>query len=247
MKRPQSVIFGILLAIVLLLAGLGFHTVGTGKIGIVVSFGKVVGVEESGLIWRMPIFNNVRTMKVTQTKVDGIYSTSTRDMQTVQQSISIQYSLDVSKSIELYRKFLNNHEAGIILPSVAEAIQSSTAEYTIEELVGKRNELAEKMLTKVREKLDDYGINIIAIDITDHDFSDSYEAAVEAKKVAEQQTLQAKQELEKAKIQAEINQELSKSYDDNVKFKMFLERWDGKLPTYMGGDNELFNLLIPKE
>ena len=81
-------------------------------------------------------------------------------------------------AIDAYTKFGSNYVEGIVAPSVAEAVNAATAKYTIEELVEKRVELSDAMLDLTRERLEPYGITVIAVDITDHEFSDSYEAAV---------------------------------------------------------------------
>ncbi|MBR0576996.1 prohibitin family protein [Proteiniclasticum sp. BAD-10] len=243
----KKIIIGIAAFFVFAIVALGFRTIKPGEVGVVVRFGKVVSVENSGVSWQLPLVTRIVRIPVNQQKIDGTYSTSTKDMQTTTEFVTTQYVVDVSKAKELYTSFLGNHEASIIMPIIASVVQDGVSELTIEELVSQRVELANKMTDNAKALLSPYGITIVSMQITDHDFSDSYEAAVEAKKVAEQKVLTAMQEQEAAKIQAETNRIMSQSYDQNVKFKLFLEKWNGELPKYMSGDNEMLNFLLPTE
>lgn len=243
-KLIAKVVIGIMVGLFLLS---GIRTIKPSQVGVVVRFGNITSVQESGITWQLPLFTRIVAIDTSQKKVDGVYSTSTKDMQTTQEFVTTQYVVDVSKAKDLYKSFLGNHEESIIKPILASVVQDGVSELSIEELVSNRVELATRMTDSAKELLEPYGIRVISMQITDHDFSDSYESAVEAKKVAEQKVLTAKQEQEAAKINSETNKIMSQSYDENVKFKMFLEKWDGKLPTYMAGDNEMLNILLPKE
>lgn len=233
--------------IVLLVLLTGIRVIDPSEVGVVIRLGNIVGIRESGITWQVPLITKIAKIDVSQKKVDGVYSTSTKDMQTTEEFVTTQYVIDTSKVTELYKNFLGSHEESIIKPILASVVQDGVSTLSIEELVSNRVELANLMTADAKELLEPYGIRIISMQITDHDFSDSYEAAVEAKKVAEQKVLTSKQEQEAAKINAETNRIMSLSYDENVKFKMFLEKWDGKLPTYMAGENDMLNILLPKE
>lgn len=245
MKIIRKASVGLGISIIALLILLGVRVIDPSEVGVVIRFGNVVGIKESGVTWQPPLLTKIVKIDVSQRKVDGVYSTSTKDMQTTQEFVTTQYVVDTSKVKDLYKNFLGRHEASIIQPILASVVQDGVSELSIEELVSNRVELANSMTEKAKKELEPYGIKIISMQITDHDFSDSYEAAVEAKKVAEQKVLTAKQEQEAAKITSETNRIMSQSYDENVKFKMFLEKWDGKLPTYMAGENDMLNILLP--
>ncbi|MDR1794811.1 MAG: prohibitin family protein [Erysipelotrichaceae bacterium] len=221
----------------------GLHVVRESSVAVALQFGKVIGLRDSGVHWDIPFIVEYKVIDLSQSKIESEFSTSTRDMQTITQVIAVQYVVDASKAEELYLKFLGNHENSIIVPFLSEVVQSVTSRYTIEEFVSRRSEVSDLMESTLKSKLAPYGINVISVDILDHDFSDAYEAAVEAKKVAEQKVEQAEFEKQQAEIQAETQKILSQSMDENVKFKMFLEKWDGHLPQVLG-DGDFLNFLI---
>ena len=241
-KKIINITLATIFATILILSSI--KTVGTGEIAVITRFGNVKGVETSGLHFKIPFITKYNIIKISQQKIDGHYSTSTKDMQTISQNITIQYVVNLDKAKELYTKFLGNHEQNIISPSIAEVVQSVTSGYTIEEFVSKRMEISEFMEEKAKSKLEGYGITIVSIDITDHDFSDAYEQAVEAKKIAEQNVEKAEFEKKQAVIEAETNKIKSNAIDANIKYMEFLKKWDGKLPQYVGEGG--LDLVIPR-
>ena len=124
------------------------------------------------------------------------------------------------------------------------------SEYTAEQTITKRNEVSDKCLDEIQNKMSKYGINIAEFNIIDLDFSQAYNQAIEEKQVAEQKVLTAQQELEKTKIEAEkkiveaeatkkANDLLKQSLNDELISKQFIEKWDGKLPTTYAGEDIL--------
>ena len=66
-------------------------------------------------------------------------------------------------------------------------------------------------------KLNDKGINVTSVNILDLSFSAEFDAAIEKKQIVEQQTQQAKYELEKAKVENEKKIENAKAEAEVMK------------------------------
>jgi regulator of protease activity HflC (stomatin/prohibitin superfamily) len=107
-------------------------------------------------------------------------------------------------------------------------------------------------MKELDNKVKKYGIIIDNFNITNFNFSDEFNKAIEEKQVAEQKVLTAKQELEKAKVEAEkkiVQAEAEKkanelkqvSLTDNIIKEKFIEKWNGELPKASGG-NSIFNI-----
>jgi regulator of protease activity HflC (stomatin/prohibitin superfamily) len=105
---------------------------------------------------------------------------------------------------------------------------------------------------------EEYFVNIVSVVLTNIDFSDAFESAVEEKMIAEQQQLKseyenqtkvAKAEAEaKAKIvaaeaQAKANELLEQTLTDKILQEMYINKWNGILPQVVAGEQA--NLLIP--
>jgi regulator of protease activity HflC (stomatin/prohibitin superfamily) len=77
------------------------------------------------------------------------------------------------------------------------------AQYAAADLIQKRDEVSAKIQELVGEKLKNSYLTVVGFELTDIDFSDTYDIAIEAKVQAEQEALKAKNELERIKIEAE--------------------------------------------
>ena len=104
-------------------------------------------------------------------------------------------------------------------------------------------------------KIADKGFSITGFNITNIDFSEQYNKAIEAKAVKQQEVMTAQAELEKQKIQNE--KEISKAEKDAKVMKLqnsqitenilklkelevkqsLIKKWNGQLPTTSLSDN----------
>ena len=247
----------ILVAVVLvILLTLCIRVVDTGTVAVVTRFGAIMGSEGEGLHLKSPI-DEYHPIRVTQDQVEDIYFTATRDTQSIDQTIVTQVIVNPNRCEDLYRLFKGNHIDGIVKPVLYDGFKSATAGFTLEDAIAKRDQLSAKMLENVKDNLASYGINIVSVEIKDVQIPEDYRRAVEEKKVAEQirakteiekQTaiIKAEQELEVKKLEAEANKVVTESLTEQILQKMYLDKWDGKLPLYMdsGGGNGL-GLMLP--
>lgn len=251
--------------IILLLTS--FYNVDTGQVGIVKRFGKVIAIKEEGLNFKIPLIDKVYKMNVREQTLKFSYegdnndapaiSASTKDMQTV--LVSVTVSDIVSDPMKLYRAFTGNHVRSMMVPRVKDAVQSQVARYTIEEFIAKRDQLSKDIYNDLENTFAGYGVTLTNVSIIDHDFSDDYEKAVEAKKIAEQQVEEERQkqqklvveqenkvklaelEVERKKLEAEANSIITNSLSKEILQKQMIEKWDGKLPYVTGGSDTILS------
>jgi len=231
------------------------RVVDTGEVAVVTRFGAITGSEGEGLHLKSPI-DEYHTIRVTQDQVEDVYYTATRDTQSIDQTIVTQVIVDPNRCEDLYRKFKGNHIDGIVKPVLYDGFKSATAGFTLEDAIAKRDQLSAKMLENVKDNLASYGIIIVSVEIKDVQIPEDYKRAVEEKKVAEQirakaetekQTaiIKAEQELEVKKLEAEANRIVTESLTQEILQKMYIDKWDGKLPLYMSGEGSGLSLLLP--
>ena len=176
-------------------------------------------------------------------------------MQTVKTTVAVNYNVNKEVANILYREVGLDYEEIIINPAILESIKSAMAQYTAEELITKRAEVSNKIQETLISKIKDRGFIVTEFNITDIDFSEEYDKAIETKAVKQQEVVTAQAELEKQKIQnekeigiakkdAEVmkyqNQEIT---DKTLKLKELqnqeelIKKWNGALPTTSLGDN----------
>jgi regulator of protease activity HflC (stomatin/prohibitin superfamily) len=253
--KPRMIIS--LLWLIIILFGC-FSAIKTGEIGIKTRFGKIVGsTTNEGIIFKSPIEKIEKiNIKVQKYENKDALSTSTKDMQIVNNiKVSINYQIDGTNVVELYKKVGINYSDTILEPAIQETIKGVISKYTSEELVTKRSEISLDINNTLNERIKNYGINSVSVAINNFDFSEAYNQAIEQKAVAEQNVLKAQQELEQTKVEAEkkiveaeatnkANELLKQNVTDEVLMKQFIEKWDGKLPTTYAGNDilKMFNL-----
>ena len=233
----------VLAVVVLVLLLKCISVVGTGQVAVVTRFGNVVGTEGQGIHMKLPV-DSYHKIDCTQQQVTAEYSTASKDNQSVTQEITAQVVADPERAEELYSKFLGNHMEGIVAPILSDGFKAANAKFTLEETIEKRDELSAEMLKAAQDRLEPYGIQVVSVEIKNVTLPDEYKAAVERQKVAERDQLTAKVEQETAEIQAQTNKVLADSLDERNFRKMFIEKWDGVLPQYMGGGDSL-SMLLP--
>ena len=241
--------------ILIILLFFGFKAVPTGYIGIRTKFGKASeNVVNEGLNIKVPFIEKIVLIDCRAKKAEISCSTASKDLQEVTLTVAINFNVRRDAAYDLYKNVGIKYESIIISPAILESVKSITAQYTAEELITKRAEVSNKMQETLKEKIENRGFAVIDFNVTDLNFSDVYNQAIEKKQVAEQQAKQAEYELEKAKIEnekkiaeaeanAKVMQVQNESTTENalrlkeleVK-KNFIEKWDGNLPTTMTGD-----------
>ena len=263
MKKRQ-IIFGgkntaiaIIVAIfIVIILSLCIRVVDTGEVAVVTEFGDIKGSVSAGLHFKSPL-HEYHIIMVTQQQVEEVYYTATKDIQSIDQEIVTQIIVDAAYVEYLYQRFKGNHMDSIVKPILYDGFKSATAYFTLEEAIAQRDQLSARMLNNVKDSLSSYGIIVVSVEIKDVQIPEDYRLAVEQRKVSEQTRqraeieketaiIKAEQELEVRKLEAEANKIVTESLTREILQKMYLDKWDGKLPLYMdGGDGDGLNLMLP--
>ena len=201
----RAVIIVIVILIIGGLVGIGaFVQVPSGTRGVVVSFGRVEDrILSEGLNFKIPNMQTVVLMNVQIQKAESTESTATEDLQEVSTTVAVNYRLDSSKVNEIYQDMRQDYVNRVIKPNIEEGLKATTAEYKAEELITKRAEVKDKLDQILAERLSEFNIQVVAVSLTDFQFSRSFNDAIEAKVTAEQEALQAKNKLQQITYEAQ--------------------------------------------
>ena len=199
----------IIVVAVLVLAALIFTTctatVETGYTGIVTTFGRVEDrTMEAGLHFKSP-FQKIIAMDNREQKTSFTTEAFSSDIQQVNITGSINYAINKSTAMNLFKEVGTDYFNKLINPRMLEITKGVFSKYTAENLVANRQTLSESIRDGLYEELQDYGINVISLSIENIDFTDAFTDAVEAKQVAAQRKLQA--EIEQAQMTMETQQQ----------------------------------------
>lgn len=172
---------------VLILLFMTFYIVNAGERAVLLTFGNPSMNEISeGLHFKIPLAQDVVIMDVKTQKYESESAAASKDLQNVQTKIAINYHLTTSEVPRLYKEIGKDYQNRVMQPVEQEVIKATTAKYTAEELITKREDVRQDMKNLLMEKLNPRGIIVEDVLITNFEFSPSFSQAIEAKVTAEQ-------------------------------------------------------------
>lgn len=200
-------------------------SVPAGYTGIVTTFGHVEEyMFEAGFHVKSPIQSIVtmdnRTQKVNRT--DECFSS---DIQQVNATYSINYNIDKSTAMTLYKNIGVDYFETVVVPCALEDLKAVFSKYTADKLVSERESLSVLVEDMLKEDMRPYGINIVNVNVENIDFTDAYTSAVESKQVAAQNKLKAETEQSQETMvrQAEASRTVIAANADAEKVKIDAE------------------------
>jgi prohibitin 2 len=203
-----------------LLAVLGLATsctsISTGTVGVVKHFGAVEDYTLSeGVHFTRPWpFTKVDEVNVQTGATETEAAAASKDLQAVHTKVTLQWSIFAPLAPRLLQRFGNYEGAwtgGIINPAIQEVVKAVSARYTAEQLITERS----KVKAEIEVGLNDFihktlaergcsgAIKIANVAVTNFDFSHEFNASIEAKVKAQQDSLRAENEKTTRVTQAE--------------------------------------------
>ena len=266
-SENDNVFFGVVgwvLAIALIAAFVivpfSLHQVDAGQVAVVKQFGKPVEVKSPDLHFDFWVGKTYEYINTKEQEIPLTLMTYSSDAQVMTIEMSVHCKVLGDRAIDIVNEY-GNEEALItrvtsIMTEAPKAVLSARAAMDV---IANRGAVTPDIEAAIVAAVgEDYPISIVKVAITNIDFSDAFEQAVEDKMIAEQNKLKAEYENAKkvasaeadakAKIleaaaQAKANELLEKSITDKTLQDKYLDKWDGKLPSTMAGENNM--LMLP--
>lgn len=141
-----------------------------------------------------------------QTKTMDKLTTQTKDGQWLNTNVDVKYKVNNEKAMTVFSNYttLENVNENVISPAVQRAIESVTGSYDIYDVLGaKRTEVYKAIDEELKKTFEKYNLEFVSFTITDQDAGDEIEAAIKNESVKQKEIDTAKQEQEKAKVEAE--------------------------------------------
>jgi len=246
----------VIVALVLLFWLSPFGTIAAGERGVHLRFTAVTGkVFGEGLYFLIPLMESVQMMDVKVQKYEMKSDAASKDLQTVHSVVALNFHIDPERVANMYQDVGLQFGDRIIDPAMQEAIKASTAKFTAEELITKREMVRDEIKAQLTARLSSRNLIVDEFNIVNFEFSKNFNDAIEAKVTAEQQALAAKNKLEQIKFEADqkiaeargkaeaitIESNALKSNPQILELRA-LEKWNGTLPQVTGGAIPFINL-----
>lgn len=208
LKWKVAPLIAIITALALLTVSLFVTSVPTGFTGVLTTFGRVEEniTLDAGINFKMP-WQKIITMDNREQRSNFAFNAFSSDIQQTSVTGSVNYKINPATAMLLFKGVGINYKDTLISPRLLENVKIVFGRYTAENLISKRDILADEILTLMKTDLESYGITVISIAIEDIDFTDSFTNAIEAKQVATQEKLRAQTVQEQANMEAEAQAE----------------------------------------
>ncbi|QNA90701.1 prohibitin family protein [Massilia sp. Dwa41.01b] len=254
-------IVGAIIVLVLLVALAPFGTVPAGYRGVKTTFGSPSNeILSEGIHFRLPLAQKINLVNVSIQKGEGEGDAASRDLQIVHTRVALNYHVKPEGAVTVFRDLGNEPGERMIIPSVQEAVKAVTARFTAEELIARRTDVRDQIVTALRERLGRHAIVVDEFSIVNFNFSRSFNEAIEAKTTAEQLKLKAERDLLRIEVEARQRVAQARAEAESLAIqrqqvtpelirlremenqRLAIEKWDGKLPNVAGGAVPFINV-----
>ena len=260
-NKVTNIIY-LLVALVLTIVMSSFSKVDTGHTGILISFGKAESrTYDAGItfrpFWKKMIQIDNRIQKNGHDDEPMKLESYTKDGQVLILEYTVNYKISKENASRLYKEIGLSYFNTVLEPIIQESVKNELTKYTATEYHEKRAEYAKNVEKDIKEKFQEFYIELTSTAIENDHFKDEYENAIEAKQIALQNKLKAEQEAEQRKIEADAkayvvekeaeaeakaNELKQKTITDNLIRYEAVQKWNGQLPTVEGSSTPIISL-----
>ncbi len=230
-------------ALLLLVLSQTAFIVPAGTVAVITTLGRVTGSPRgAGPNFKVPLLQNTHRFSIkTQVRPER-FASLTKDLQVIEATATVKYALKPEEVGRVYAQiatFDNDVYPRIVQPSLLKALKSVFSRYDLVTIASQWGSISEEVEKQVETELSRFGyVDVQGLDLTGLQIAEEYRAAIEEKQIAEQRLQRAQTEVRIAEEEAKKFQTLSRSLNEQVLYKLFLDRWDGKtsvVPSFPGG------------
>lgn len=188
-------IAGVFLLLTILIAP-SFHTVDTGEVAVVKYMGEAKDVRSAGTHFDFWITNSYSKYDAKVQNLDIATAAYSSDAQTMDVAMTLQYQIMSDKAIDIATEYGSLYVLQNRIQSIAiEKAKSVLSSYKAMDIISDRASMSPKVEEAIKAAISDkYFVTISTVVLTNIDFSDAFEKAVEDKMIAEQNQLRAEYE-----------------------------------------------------
>ena len=204
-----SVVGAVIMAIAFVIVPFSFRTVDAGQVAVVKHLGQVKEVKTAGTYFDIWITNTYMRYDSTVQNVDIATAAYSSDAQTMTINMTLQYQIVTDKVTDIVSQYGSLETLQNRIQSVAtEKTKSVLSAYKAMDIIADRAAMSPAVEAAIKDAIGEgYYVNVHAVVLTNIDFSDAFELAVEEKMIAEQAKLKAEYENQTKIAQAEAEAE----------------------------------------
>lgn len=204
-----STVGAVIMVIAFIIVPFSFRTVEAGQVAVVKHLGQVKEVKTPGTYYDLWITNTYVRYDSTVQNVDITTAAYSSDAQTMTVNMTLQYQIVTDKVTDIVSQYGTLETLQNRIQSVAtEKTKSVLSAYKAMDIIADRASMSPAVESAIKDAIGEgYYVNVHAVVLTNIDFSDAFELAVEEKMIAEQAKLKAEYENQTKIAQAEAEAE----------------------------------------
>lgn len=208
-------VIGAILVLSFLIVPFSFHTVETGEVAVVKNMGKITHVRDAGTNFDLWFINKYQKYDTKVQNVDINTTAYSSDAQTMEVAMTLQYQIMVDKVIDIATQYGSLEILQNRIQSIAiEKTKAVLSSYKAMNIIAERAQISPAVEEAIKNAIgEEYFVKVNTVVLSNIDFSDAFEAAVEDKMIAEQAKLKADYENQTkvAQAAAEAEAQLKKA------------------------------------
>lgn len=210
-KIIALVILGVAL-VGLIFVPASFHTVEAGQIAVVKHLGEAKNIRTAGTYFDFWVTEQYEIYDAKVQNLEIRTQAYSKDAQTMDIAMTVQYKIDETKAITIANQYGSIDLLANRIESIAtEKTKATLSSYSAMNIIETRSTISPQVEGIIKSAVDDeYCVDIVAVVLTNIDFSAAFEKTVEDKMIAEQEKLKAEYEKETAIVNAEKELEVAK-------------------------------------
>ena len=228
------------------------------------SQGSLDATSCAGFVFYNPITTDVYTYPTFVQRVDySAFTVTTKDAASFSMDPLLAYQIDRNKAIDIFAKYrrpLEDIQAGYMRTCIYDAYRITANKYTSDSLMASRARFEDEVRVMLDKTLGNEGF-IVTEFTSEITPPKSLTEMIDAKNRAVQAALKAENEVKEAEANAKIevakaegkakamkikadaeayyNRTIAQSLSPMIVQEDWIEKWDGKLPTYNGGSGTI--------
>ena len=189
-----------------------FHTVEAGEVAVVKHLGEARNVRTPGTYFDFWLTEKYEYYDSKVQNMDISTQAYSKDAQTMSIAMNVQYRIDSTKVIDIANQYGTIDLLANRIESIAtEKTKATLSSYSAMNIIETRSTISPLVEQTIKSAVDEeYCVEIVAVVLTNIDFSEAFEKTVEDKMIAEQEKLKAEYEKETAIVNAEKELEVAK-------------------------------------
>ena len=183
-------------AVIFFIVPMSFRTVDTGEVVVVKHLGEARDVRTAGTYFDLWLTETYDRYDAKVQNVEIKTAAYSSDAQTMDVAMTLQYQIRTDKVIDIATQYGSLKVLQSRIESIAiEKTKSVLSSYKAMDIISDRASMSPRVEEAIKKAIaDEYHVTIATVVLTNIDFSDAFEKAVEDKMIAEQKQLQAEYE-----------------------------------------------------